>query len=127
MARREVHIDDCMRFLGAPFDKVHAYLDYYVEKYPPHIYLEYHRKFRHNRKGVAKCGELFGPLGEKAAKIHMIRDVELYVMQEKLFDKMMGDEIDFYYERCLAYHLPMDTKIDKYVILDKMEISKLDL
>lgn len=127
MARREVHIDDCMRLLGAPFNMVHEYLDFYVKKYPPPIYLEYHRKFRHNRKGVAKCLELFGPLGEKAAKIHMIRDVELFVMQDKLFDKLMGPDIDSYYERCLSYHPPLDTNIDKYVILDKIEISKLDL
>jgi hypothetical protein len=115
-----------MRLLGAPFYKVHAYLDFYVKKFPPHIHLEFHRKFRHNRKGVAMCKELFGPLGEKAAKIHMIRDVELYVLS-KAFSKVMGDEVEHYYERCLAYHYSMDTNTNKYVILEKIEIGKLDL
>ncbi len=126
MARIQTHEDDCMRLLGAPFYKVHAYLDFYVKKFPPHIHLEFHRKFRHNRKGVAMCKELFGPLGEKAAKIHMIRDVELYVLS-KAFSKVMGDEVEHYYERCLAYHYSMDTNTNKYVILEKIEIGKLDL
>ena len=123
----ETHIEDCMRLIGAPFAKVHAYLDYYGQKYPPHIYLEYHRKFRHNRKGVAKCLELFGPLGEKAAKIHLVRDVELYVCKPKMFDELMGEDIDFYYERCLQYHPPTNTPIDEYVEIDKTELGKLDL
>ena len=127
MARRETHIEDCMRFLGAPFNKVHAYLDYYIEKYPPHIYLEYHRKFRHNEKGVAKCFELFGFLGEKAAKIHLIRDVELFVCRPKMFDELMGIDIDFYYGRSLAYFPPTNVKIDEYIMIDKTELAKLDL
>lgn len=127
MSRRETHIEDCMRFLGAPFEKVHAYLDFYIQKYPPHIYLEYHRKFRHNKEGVAKCYELFGSLGEKAAKIHLIRDVELFVCRPKMFDELMGIDIDFYYERSLGYFPRMNENIEKYIIVTKEEISKLDL
>jgi hypothetical protein len=56
----------------------------------------------------------------------MIRDVELYVLS-KAFSKVMGDEVEHYYERCLVYHHPMDTNTNKYVILEKIEIGKLDL
>ena len=93
MAKRETHIDDCMRLIGAPFNDVHAWLDSYAAKFPPHIHCEYHRKFRHHRKGVVKCKELFGELGELAAKIHIIRDVEIYVIQ-KPFREVMGDWVD---------------------------------
>ena len=105
MANRETHIDDCMRLLGAPFNDVHTWLDAYAAKYNPFTHLEYHRQFRHHRKGVEKCRELFGPLGERAAKIHIIRDVELYVLK-KPFKEVMGDEIDELYEKALIYCHP---------------------
>ena len=110
MANRETHIEDCMRLLGAPFDKVHAWLDQWAAKYPPSTHLEYHRKFLHHKNGVEKCKELFGDLGEKAAKIHIIRDVELYVLR-KPFREVMGDEIDELYEKALKYcHPPIEPK-----------------
>jgi len=127
MARWETHVEDCMRMLGAPFAFVHAYLDYYIEKYPPHVYLEYHRKFRHNKEGVEKCLELFGPLGEKAAKVHLIRDVELYVCRPKMFHELMGTDIDFYYEKSLQYFPLMNENIEKYIQTSKVELAKLDL
>jgi hypothetical protein len=127
MAKWETHIEDCMRLLGAPFVFVHAYLDYYTDKYPTHIYLEYHRKFRHNKEGVEKCLELFGPLGEKAAKIHLIRDVELYVCKPKMFDEIMGEDIDEYYEKCLQYFPPINEPLEKYIKMDKVELAKLNL
>ena len=111
MARRETHIDDCMRLIGAPFNDVHAWLDQWAAKFPPHINLEYHRKFLHHRKGVEECGKLFGPLGERAAKIHIIRDVEIYVMHGtgKQFRDIMGDDIDPLYEKALKYcHAPIE-------------------
>lgn len=113
MARRETHIEDCMRLLGAPFDDVHAYLDQWVYKYPPPTHLEYHRKFLHHANGVKECRERFGPLGEKAAKIHIIRDVELYALwgTGKQFKDIMGDDIDELYEKTLQYcHPPIEPK-----------------
>jgi len=113
MSSRETHVDDCMRLLGAPFDKVHAYLDQYAAKWKPHIHFEYHRKFLHHKNGVEKCREKFGPLGEKAAKIHIIRDVEIYVLHgtRKRFKDIMGDDIDELYERSLQYcHPPIEVK-----------------
>ena len=88
-------------------------MDSYAAKWPPRMYLEYHRKFLHNRKGVALCKEKFGELGEKAAKIHLIRDVELYVLK-KPFNEVMGDEIDELYEKCLQYHPPSDATVREY-------------
>ena len=105
MATRETHIEDCMRLLGAPFNDVHRFLDQYAAKWNPHIHLEYHRKFLHHKNGVEKCKELFGPLGERAAKIHIIRDVEIYVIH-KPFREVMGDEIDELYEKALNYCHP---------------------
>ncbi len=102
MPRLETHEDDCMRLLGAPFKKVHRWLDEYAKKWNPMVHGEYHRKFRHNRDGVKEVGEMWGPLYERAAKIHMIRDVELYVLS-KPFSEVMGDEIDELYEKCIQY------------------------
>ena len=117
MAKIETHIDDCMRLLGAPFEKVHRWLDQYAKKYNPHTHLEYHRKFLHHRLGVEKCKELFGPLGERAAKIHIIRDVEIYVLHgtgKVLFREVMGDDIDELYEKALKYcHPPQSVKDDE--------------
>ena len=62
MARRETHIEDCMRLLGAEFNDVHAWLDQWAAKFPPTTHLEYHRKFLHHRKGVEECRKLFGLL-----------------------------------------------------------------
>lgn len=114
MAQIDTHIDDCMRLLGAPFEDVHRYLDQHAKKWNPHIHLEYHRKFLHHRKGVEECKSRFGVLGERAAKIHIIRDVELYVLS-KQFREVMGDEIDELYEKALAYcHPPIDVKEESW-------------
>ena len=106
MSSIDIHEEDCMRLIGAPFNKVHKWLDKYAKKWNPFVYGEYHRKFRHNREGVKEVGKMWGPLYEKAAKIHMIRDVELYVLHGsgKMFRDIMGDEIDELYEKCLRYH-----------------------
>ena len=105
MAMIETHEDDCMRLIGAPFTKVHKWLDEYAKKWRPHIHLEYHRQFRHHAGGVKEVEKMWGPLYALAAKINIIRDVELYVMHGmgKQFRDIMGDEIDELYERALKY------------------------
>jgi len=114
MAKIPTHIDDCMRLLGAPFEMVHRWLDQYSKKYNPHIYLEYHRKFLHHRLGVEACEARFGVLGMRAAKIHIIRDVELYVLS-KQFREVMGDEIDELYEKALKFcHPPIEVKEESW-------------
>ncbi len=111
MAKISTHVDDCMRLLGAPFEKVHRWLDQYAKQYKPQIYLEYHRKFLHHRKGVERCEELFGPLGKRAAMIHIIRDVEMYVVIGE-FKNVMGEDIDELYEKALKYcHPPMEVEV----------------
>lgn len=102
MASIQTHEDDCMRLIGAPFKQVHEYLDEYAKKFRPHIHLEYHRKFRHHAGGVKEVELQWGPLYALAAKIHIIRDVELYVLS-KPFREVMGNEIDELYERALKY------------------------
>ena len=74
MAWRDEHEDDCNRLLGYPWSEVHYYLDELAKKYPVGKYLEYHRRFRHNKKGVAYCREEWGEEAAKAAKIHIVRD-----------------------------------------------------
>jgi hypothetical protein len=109
MAKIETHCDDCQRLLGAEFRKVHEWLDEFAKKWNPMVHLEYHRQFRHHAKGVAEAKELFGPLGERAAKIHIIRDVEQFVMfgKGKQFREVMGEDIDELYEKALQYcHKP---------------------
>ena len=123
MANRETHIEDCMRLLGAEFNNVHDWLDEFAARYNPYVYLEYHRKFRHNKAGVEKCRELFGPLGEKAAKIHLIRDVDIYVVKGKLFSQVMGDEIEDLYLKSLQYFPSLNEDPTKY--LEEINIGKI--
>jgi hypothetical protein len=102
MAKIETHEKACIRLLGAPFTEVHQWLDEYAKKWRPHIHLEYHRKFRHNAEGVKEVERKWGPLCALAAKIHLIRDVELYVLNKE-FSKVMSDEIEELYKKCLQY------------------------
>ncbi len=102
MSKRKTHNKDCLRLLGKDFDEVHAYLDFYTAEFPVYIYLERHRQFRHNAKGIRECQEFFGPWGELAAKIHLVRDNELYVLT-KPFDQVRIEEIDELYKKALKY------------------------
>lgn len=68
------HEDDCNRLLGYPWSEVHYYLDELHKKYPIGEYLDYHRQFRHNQKGVDYCRKKWGEEAAKAAKIHIVRD-----------------------------------------------------
>lgn len=110
MARRKTHIEDCIRLLGDGYDHVHAYLDFYAKKWPPHLYTEYHRKFRHNGQAVERCKEMWGFYAERAAMIHLIRDNELYVLQ-KPFCWVEVEEIDELYDRVVRnYCVPVVNK-----------------
>lgn len=103
MPRIETHEDDCMRLIGAPFKEVHEWLDEFAKKWHPMVHGEYHRKFRHHAGGVREVEKRWGPLYALAAKIHLIRDVEIYILGRP-FREVMGDDIDALYERCLHYH-----------------------
>ena len=102
MAKIQTHCEDCERLLGKPYKEVHEWLDYYAKKYNPFIYLEYHRKFRHNEKALDEKFKEWGFYKQLAAKIHIIRDCELYVLQ-KPFDMVELEEIDELFEKAKQY------------------------
>ncbi len=118
MAFIETHIKDCEFFIGKGFRKVHVWLDEYAKKYPPPIYFEYHRGFRHNAKGVKEIRKKFGFYAEIAAKIHIIRDNEVYILDKMMYNIKMK-EIDELYEKALKYNEGWDEKEDKqYALLE---------
>jgi len=97
------HVEDCEMLLGMSWRKVHKWLDDFAAKYPPNIYLEYHRRFRHNRDGVEEIRKMWGPKAEQAAVIHLVRDAN-WVRLKKPLHKMKMEEIykiynEEYYER----------------------------
>jgi hypothetical protein len=103
MAGRKTHMEDCRRLLGSGFEHVHAYLDKYAFKWPPPLFLEYHRKFRHHAGGVKAVKELWGDAAEDAAKIHLIRDVEIYVLKDVFWKAVTYNHLDAIYEQALKY------------------------
>ena len=105
MASIKTHCEDCERILGGSYKEVHEWLDEYAKKYPPQIYFEYHRNFRHNAKAI----EHLGFYSKLAAKIHIIRDCDRYLTTpfykineikdiESLFNELDKNNI-FKYER----------------------------
>lgn len=68
------HEKDCLHLLGKPMVKVHLWLDGMNKVFPFQLFGEYHRTFRHNGYGVQMCLEMWGPDGEKAALVHLLRD-----------------------------------------------------
>ncbi len=105
----ETHVEDTRIILRQPdgMEKVHRWLDEFAKKWPPHVHLEYHRKFRHNRKGVEEVDKMWGHLACSAAKIHLIRDVELYVLMKPMFE-VGYPELDELVEKAFKYLPKMD-------------------
>jgi hypothetical protein len=62
-------MNDCERFLGAPFEEVNRWLDEFMPKVGAG-----HRRFRHHREGVKEAAKLFGDAGARAAIVHILRD-----------------------------------------------------
>ena len=100
MAYIKTHIEDCERLLGKGYYPIHRWLDEYAIDYPVGIYLEYHRKFRHTKDALDKQFKEWGFYEIIAAKIHIIRDVELYVLQKPM-DQVEIEEIDELYEKAI--------------------------
>ena len=69
MAPLHQHMKDCERFLGAPYEEVHRWIDEFYATAGPK-----HRKFRHHWEGVSAAESLFGEEGAKAALVHILRD-----------------------------------------------------
>lgn len=91
MASLKTHSDDCSFLLGLPYMEVHKWLDAYASSFPPPFFGEYHRSFRHNSRGVLLCQEYFGGEAAIAAKIHIVRDLDRWMMVP--FDVLDLDDI----------------------------------
>ena len=102
MAGFKTHCDDCVRLLGKPYEEVHEWLDFYTKQYNPYIYLEFHRQFRHTDKALKEQFKQWGFYHQLAAKIHIIRDNELYVLFKE-FDRVEIEEIEELFEKCKQY------------------------
>jgi hypothetical protein len=97
MAKQQTHIEDCKRLLGVGYSHIHEWLDEYAEEYPIHIYLEYHRQFRHTEEVLKNQFKIWGHYEIIAAKIHIIRDCELYVLNKPMYEVEI-EEIDGLYD-----------------------------
>jgi len=102
MAKIKTHNEDCERILGESFEKVHKWLDEFAKKWNPHTHLEYHRQFRHHAKGVKEVKEKWGFYAEQAAKLHIIRDNEMF-LPTHVIGIMREDQIEGLYEKALQY------------------------
>lgn len=80
MASRDRHELDCLHLLQKPMWEVHAWLDEMNRVFPFQLFYDYHRSFRHNSWGVQQCLEMWGPVGEQAALIHLLRDWNMDIM-----------------------------------------------
>jgi hypothetical protein len=69
MAHFSEHCRDCERILGNRCENVNHWMDAEFVRFGP-----LHRFSRHHSQGVEEAGELFGPLGRKAAMIHILKD-----------------------------------------------------
>ena len=114
MARRKTHIEDCERLLGKGYDHIHEWLDACTKDFPINKYLEYHRKFRHNKETLNKQFTIWGFYEILAAKIHIVRDYELWVLQKPMYDVEI-EEIEELYESALTW-CHTDLNIEEYKI-----------
>lgn len=101
MAKLETHIKDCEQVLGGSYKEVHEWLDEFAKQYPPHLYFEKHRMFRHTKAGVKEAQNLFGYYGGLAAKLHIIRDYQMYVIFN--IKLLREDDIEKLYKEALKF------------------------
>ena len=108
MATIKTHAEDTIRILGGEHLLVHEWLDFYAKRWNPHIYSEYHRQFRHNAEGVKFIKDKWGFYSQQAAKVHIIRDYEMYLPNPvPLMDVMREDQIDEIYNKALKFCDPL--------------------
>lgn len=73
------HVAECRRKLGddpqsvAIYEEVNRLIDQFAH-YPDPEHLQVHRQFLHHAEGIAYFGRRFGPLGEQAARLHVLAD-----------------------------------------------------
>ena len=104
MAKHKTHEEDCLRVFGFRYKEVHEWLDEYAKKYNVFVYSEYHRKFRHHRKGVEEVKEKFGYYASQAAKLHIIRDYEMYLLKPVFCGIIREEDIDKYFDELECYY-----------------------
>jgi len=110
MAKIKTHNEDCEQVLGESFEHVHRWLDGLAKKFNPGIHFEFHRQFRHHAEGVAYVKEKWGFYAERAAKLHIIRDNEIYINLDIIsyaIRIIREDQIDELYERALKFCHPI--------------------
>jgi len=101
MAKIETHCKDCLQVFGKEYREIHEWLDEYAKQYNPMLYFELHRKFRHHDDGVKQVEVEFGYYAAQAAKLHIIRDNELYVNFD--INTLREDDIEDLYQRALEF------------------------
>jgi len=86
MANSKEHSLECWSILGEEHLVVHKFLDQYVGVFPVDKHSDLHRIFLHNKNGLYLCKLYYGVEGEKAAKVHLVRDWFCISIKEKDFD-----------------------------------------
>jgi hypothetical protein len=84
MATIAEHKKDCKERLGEAFEEVHLWLDEFAKKYPPHIFDDQHRKYRHHKAGIEEVRKMWGDKAAKAAELHIVRDEFGYIPRDYL-------------------------------------------
>ncbi len=74
MAHIEEHLKDTEKHLDRSWPEVHKFLDQHAGVFPVVIFLDYHRTFLHNKRGLALVQHRWGAQAEQAAVIHLVRD-----------------------------------------------------
>ena len=120
MATRKTHMEDCERMLKNPYEKVHQWLDYYAGMFTIRPYLDYHRFFRHNKRGLIYIKNRWGTLAADAGKIHLIRDYEDMTLN-KAMSLVKYYEIDKFCNKALL--LCNDPKITEPMVPDLVDIE----
>ena len=106
MAKVKTHIEDCERILGKGYEDIHRWMDELAKKYNPFIHLEYHRQFRHHDEAVKYIENKYGWYASQAARLHIIRDNEMY-LPVPVMDIMREDQIQELYEKALKFCHPI--------------------
>jgi hypothetical protein len=107
MAKIKTHIEDCERVLGKGHEEIHRWMDELAKKWKPYHYLEYHRQFRHHDEAVKYIEKKWGWYASQAARLHIIRDNEMYLPMP-VMDIMREDQIQELYEKALHYCHPVN-------------------
>jgi hypothetical protein len=90
MSTFENHCQESIKLFGQPYEEVHLWLDEFqgTPKYKMR-----HRRVRHHEAGIKQATELFGEVGGKVARQHIISDLREEGWTDK--DHFPQDEQDY--------------------------------